>query len=178
MIKETIIVEGRDDIQAVKAAVDAHVIATGGTHFGAEKLAEIRFAYERTGIIVLTDPDYAGMRIRKKIATQIPGAKHAYLPRKSAQEKGRAGVEYASVETIRAALANLQTEEEERVSFDMRMLFALGLTGSEAASKRRTVVADHLGIGDCNARQFLHRLNRYGITKEALDKALEETDGK
>ena len=36
MIKEVIVVEGKDDITAVKAALDAEVIATGG------------FAYKKT----------------------------------------------------------------------------------------------------------------------------------
>ena len=33
MIKEVIVVEGKDDITAVKAAVECEVIATGGFRF-------------------------------------------------------------------------------------------------------------------------------------------------
>ena len=177
MIKETIIVEGRDDITAVKAAVDAHVIATGGTHFGDRKLEEIRQAAARTGIIVLTDPDYAGLKIRDRITRAVPDAKHAYLPRKRAEVGGRAGIEYASKEDIRHALKNLKTQGAPSDRFTTLDLMRLKLTGSKDAAARRSRVADSLHIGDCNARQFVHRLNRYGITEEQLLRAMEETDG-
>ena len=42
MIKEIIVVEGRDDIQAVKNAVDAEVIATGGYGFDKEFLNRLK----------------------------------------------------------------------------------------------------------------------------------------
>ena len=67
-IKETIVVEGRDDVTAVKAAVDAELIIVNG--FAVRKrttLEKIRVAQERTGVIVFTDPDFAGEKIRKTI---------------------------------------------------------------------------------------------------------------
>ena len=44
MIKETIVVEGKDDISNIKSAVDCELIATNGLAFGKdliEKLKEI-----------------------------------------------------------------------------------------------------------------------------------------
>ncbi|MCL4419991.1 DUF4093 domain-containing protein, partial [Patescibacteria group bacterium] len=35
-------------------------------------------------------------------------------------------------------------------------------------------VGRKLGIGDTNAKQFLHRLNRFGISREAFLQAVEE----
>ncbi len=67
-IKETIVVEGRDDITAVKAAVDAELIEVNG--FAVRKrstLEKIKNAQARTGVIILTDPDFAGEKIRKTI---------------------------------------------------------------------------------------------------------------
>ena len=69
-IKEIIVVEGRDDITAVKAAVDAEVIAVNGFSVG-KNIEKIKGAYERTGIIVLTDPDNAGNNIRNFIQKDI-----------------------------------------------------------------------------------------------------------
>lgn len=168
MIRETIIVEGKADIRAVKAALDCHVIATGGTHFGKQKLEEIRTAYARTGIIILTDPDYAGGSIREKLTRTFPDAKHAYLPRKAAQAAGRAGVEYASPETIRQALAAVRTTSGKRGNLSMADLVALGLTGTAAAGELRRAVGQVLSIGDCNAARFLERVNRYGITEDEI----------
>ena len=44
MIKEVIVVEGRDDITAVKQAVDAEVIAVGGFGINAKVIERIKDA--------------------------------------------------------------------------------------------------------------------------------------
>ena len=67
LIKEVIIVEGRDDIDAVQKAVNADIIATHGYGISAATLERIRHAYQTRGIIILTDPDHAGSRIRKRL---------------------------------------------------------------------------------------------------------------
>ena len=57
LIKEVIVVEGKDDIAAVKKAVNAEMIATGGFGINAKVIARIKEAQKRKGVIVLTDPD-------------------------------------------------------------------------------------------------------------------------
>ena len=68
MIKEVIVVEGKDDITAVKAAIDAEVIATNGFGYKKEFIETIKNICERKGIIILTDPDYAGEQIRRDLS--------------------------------------------------------------------------------------------------------------
>ena len=83
-IMETIVVEGRDDVSAVKRAVDAEVIEVNG--FAVKKiktLEKIKFAAEKTGVIILCDPDFAGEKIRNTIENYVPNVKHAYISRKS-----------------------------------------------------------------------------------------------
>ena len=63
-IKEIIVVEGRDDISAVKAAVDAEIIQVNG--FAVRKagtIEKIRVANKNRGIIILTDPDHEEKRL-------------------------------------------------------------------------------------------------------------------
>ena len=79
MIKEVIVVEGKDDVAAVKKAVDAEMIAVGGFGINAKIISRIKEAQKRKGVIVLTDPDFAGEKIRKIIAKRVPGIKHAYI---------------------------------------------------------------------------------------------------
>ena len=63
-IREIIVVEGRDDISAVKAAVDAEIIQVNGFAVRKkENIDRIRVAEKNRGIIILTDPDYAGNEI-------------------------------------------------------------------------------------------------------------------
>lgn len=174
MIKETIIVEGKDDIRAVKRAVDCHVIATGGTHFGQAKKREIQKAYETVGIIILTDPDFAGNRIRKRLEKEFPKALHAYLPRRYADTKGHAGVEYAAPEVIQQALATVAKGTRVQGTLTMVDLMHLGLAGGKGAFERRLYVAERLHLGNVAAKPLLKTLNHYGITREELERILDE----
>lgn len=174
MIKEVIVVEGRDDIAAVKRAVDAELIATSGFGITAKTIERIRNAAERCGVIILTDPDNAGERIRKTVSSRVPGCKHAFVPRELAMKDGDIGVENASPESIRDALSKVKTEvKENRNEFNIRDLVTNGLTGIPEASSRRDRVGSVLGIGYGNSKQFLNRLNKYGVTREEFLKAVE-----
>lgn len=174
MIREVIIVEGKDDITAVKHAVDAEVVATGGTHFGAKKIKEITALAKRSGIIVLTDPDHAGETIRSRISRAVPAAKHAFLPRGEAMKDDDIGVENATPESIRRALAKTRPmEAQESGIFTTVRLYRDGLMGPDSAV-RRDAVGTILGIGYANGKQYLARLNRMGVTEEEYEAALEK----
>ena len=64
MIKEVIVVEGRDDVQAVKRAVDAETIITNGFALSKNTIRLIKEANERCGVVIFTDPDYVGEQLR------------------------------------------------------------------------------------------------------------------
>ena len=70
-IKEAIIVEGRDDTAAINRAVEAMTIETHGFGMPDSIWPLIDKAYQEQGIIIFTDPDYAGEKIRRKIAQNI-----------------------------------------------------------------------------------------------------------
>lgn len=173
-IKEVIVVEGRDDIAAVKRAVDAELIFTSGFGLNERIFARIESAYKRCGIIILTDPDHAGERIRETLTKRFPLAKHCFLPREQAIRLDDVGVENASPESIREALKKVKTvcEVTEPV-FTKLDLIRHDLEGNPSAAERRNEMGKILGIGYGNAKQFLVRLNRYGITREEFEAALD-----
>ncbi|MDD7183712.1 ribonuclease M5 [Peptostreptococcus porci] len=175
MIKEVVVVEGRDDIDAVKRAVDCELIATGGFGFPKGVMERIKTASVKRGIIIFTDPDFAGEKIRKKIASEVPGCKHAFLPRESALKDGDIGVENASPESIKLALSKVRTEVvKKEKSFDNGDLMRNGLVGSQNSSVLRDEIGKILGIGYGNSKQFLSRLNNYGVTREEFENALKD----
>ena len=177
MIKEIIVVEGRDDVTAVKRALDAELITTGGFGFPKGVMERIKAAQKIRGVIIFTDPDFAGEKIRKKIAAEVPGCKHAFLPREEAKKDGDIGIENATPESIRAALERVRTEStENRNEFSQKDLLLNGLIGNDDASFRRDKMGQLLGIGYGNAKQFLSRLNNYGVTREEFEKALKEIE--
>jgi len=174
MIKEIIVVEGRDDIAAVKSAVDAEVIATGGFGYDKKFIENLKRISEKRGIIILTDPDYAGEKIRKDLSKHIKNCKHAFIKQDKALKKGNIGVENATKEAIKEAIFRARPEIlEKKEEFTKEDLVELGLVGGENSKKRRELLGEALGIGYCNAKQFLNRLNNFGITREEFIKALE-----
>ena len=176
-IKEIIVVEGRDDITAVKAAVDAEIIQVNG--FAVRKagtIEKIRVANKNRGIIILSEPDHAGEEIRKYIHKFFPEAKDAYIRRIEGTKDGDVGVENANPEAIINALEKARCSVVDNIieNFDMAYLMDCGLVGNNEASIRREKVGGKLGIGYSNGKQFLSRLNRYGINKDEFEKALNE----
>ena len=138
MIKEVIVVEGKSDITAVQKAVDADCLATGGYSMLGHSMSSIAAAYAKRGIIIFTDPDSAGERIRKYLTARFPNAKHAYIIKRQAQSIDDIGVECASVEVIRVALEQTHyCHMESRSEFSMQDIFEQGLTGNaDSAAKR------------------------------------------
>ncbi|XOK61389.1 ribonuclease M5 [Paenibacillus elgii] len=177
MIKEIIVVEGKDDTVAIKRAVEAETIETGGSAINKDVLKRIRLAQERRGVIVFTDPDHAGERIRKIIAKEIPGCKHAFLTQEAATSRGDIGVENASVEAIREALANVRTDGKRGESaIAWEDLIEAGLIVHPEAASRRLEMGKWLGIGYCNGKQFYNRCRMFQISREEFEAARRHLD--
>ena len=176
VIGEVIIVEGKSDVAAIRRAVEADCLITGGFSLSPELLGQIEAAYRRRGIIIMTDPDSAGERIRTFLRNRFPEARHAFIPRSEAiGADGRIGVEKAVAEQIRAALAKVrQAEISVGTEFTVADMVEAGLTGGATAAEKRAFVGAELGLGWANAKTFLHRLNTYGVSRAEFDAALEK----
>lgn len=175
MIKEIIVVEGRDDTAAIKRAVDAETIETHGLGITEETLMRIEDANKKRGVIVFTDPDYPGEKIRNMISERVKNCKHAFLPKDKALKDGDVGIENANPEDIIEALkmARVQTIDI-REEFTKSDLLEYGLIGLPDSNKKRDLIGRILGIGHCNSKQFLKRLNNYEVTRQEFEKAISE----
>ncbi|MEC5426011.1 ribonuclease M5 [Virgibacillus sp. C22-A2] len=178
-IKEIIIVEGKDDTAKIRQAVDADTIETNGSAINREIIKQIQHAKDKRGVIIFTDPDYPGERIRHIIDQAVPGCKHAFLT----QDKARAkrphnkslGIEHATPEAIQEALSVVyeltDIHESDIVKAD---LVNYGLIGGSKASKRRDRLGELLQIGHTNGKQLLKRLTMFQITKVQFDEAFKQ----
>ena len=177
MIQEVLVVEGKMDVAAINKAVEADCIITGGFTLNNHTLNDIAAAYNRRGIIILTDPDSAGERIRKFLTQRFPNAKHAFVPRIDATANNDIGIEQASPQAIRTALKKVRTLTFEPMQiFTNADLIKNNLNGSADASERRMKLGAILGIGFANAKNFLKRLNHYGVTREEFETALSHLE--
>lgn len=179
MIKEVIVVEGNDDIRAVKSAVECEIIQTHGFGYGKKFIETLKNIDKRCGIIIFTDPDYMGNKIRQDLAKHIPNAKHAFLPQNKAKKKNNIGVENATSEDIRFAIENAKpSHKSARKEFTNADLLKNGLSSKPGSDERRAKLGAILGIGHGNSKQFLNRLNSFEITRAEFEDALRKLDGK
>ena len=175
-IKEIIVVEGRDDITAIKRVVDAHIIALNG--FSAlskktiNKMVELS---QNNDLILFTDPDFAGKKIRDTLKRYIPNIKHAFISQKDATRNDNIGVENANDEAILDALKNVITAHQNVENrFNISDLIDNGFISGSNAKERRIMLGDILKIGYYNAKQLLKALNSFNISKEQFEEAVEE----
>lgn len=172
MIKEVIVVEGKNDAAAVKKAVAADIIITSGFGLTKQTLELIRKAQQNQGVIILTDPDFMGEKIRKIISDKVKGVKHAFIPAEDAEFENDIGVENALPEAILKALSRAKAESaEKRIEFTSMDMAEFGLAGLPESATRRKKLGAELGIGYANAKQFVNRLNIYGISREEFEAA-------
>lgn len=198
-IKEAIVVEGTYDKIKLSSAVDALIIQTNGFRVfrDRERLALIRSAAEKSGIIVLTDSDRAGFIIRNYVKQGIDGAKikHAYIPdifgkekRKSAPSKeGKLGVEGIDIKTITDALINagatvIGSEAKCGNGAEKRLISKLdlyrdGFSGGADSGARRRELQRALGFPErMSANMLVEAVNSicgYDAYAEAVKKLNE-----
>lgn len=164
-IQEAVVVEGRYDKNTLSQIVDTLILETNG--FGIfhdpERMALLRRAAERRGLIVLTDSDGAGFVIRNRIKGAVPKelVKHAYIPDVYGKEKrkrkpgkeGKLGVEGMPPQVIEQVLRRAgatflgegaQGENEQPVT--KADLFTAGLTGGEGSAQRRLELLKRLQL--------------------------------
>lgn len=174
-IREIIVVEGKDDTTAIKRAIDADTIETNGSAVNQATIEKVRRAQETRGVIIFTDPDFPGEKIRKTIAENVHGCKHAFLPKEAALAKGGkgVGVEHAKPEAIRDALKDAQIMRE-RISEEISQedLITAGLVGGEGSKERRILLGKLLKIGYTNGKQLHKRLMMFQISKQEFAEAL------
>lgn len=175
-IKEIIVVEGKSDTQAIQHAVEADTIETNGSAVSQATLEMIKHAQKVKGVIVFTDPDVPGERIRKIVSQHVPGCKHAFITRQEAfgGKSQSLGIEHASPEVIRHALKAVYTESHESPeTITLEKLWAYGLIAGEKAKLKRQQLGEYLKIGYTNGKQLHKRLKMFQITEDQFEAAFK-----
>lgn len=181
-VQEVIVVEGIHDKQAVDRAVQADCLISGGSSCGEAFLRQVERAAAERGVIILTDPDTPGARIRRIVSERVPNCKHAFLPKKEAIRDGDLGIENANPESIRLALlgarAQVLTSQEQSPLIQWEDVIELGLVGLPDSSRKREQLGDLLGIGYGNAKTFWKRLHSLRITPQEFAEAYEKMENR
>ena len=176
-LDKVIVVEGRDDTANLKRFYDLDTYETGGSSIDEVDLERLKALQAKRGLIVFTDPDYQGERIRKIIMQAIPEAQHAFLNRDEARPKakGSLGVEHANFASLEKALSGLMGDGEAFTSQIKQVdLINFGLILRPDSRQRREFLGQKLRIGYANGKQLLKRLNMFKISLEDIEKTMND----
>ena len=156
-----VVVEGKDDTIRLKQFFPGiETIETNGSAVSEVVLSELKKLSKSREIIIFTDPDFNGERIRRIVTEAVPSAKQAFITRKEGEPEKRGnslGVEHASKEALERALSDLHEVEERQSDLTER-------------------VGAILSVGYGNAKTFYKRLNTFGISLDELTHAVEEAN--
>ena len=193
-IKQAVIVEGKYDKIRLESLIDATIIQTDGFAIfkDKEKQRLIRRLAEKNGILILTDSDSAGFKIRSFLGGSLPREKvmHAYIPdvlgkekRKDAPSKeGKIGVEGMRTQALVQALtkAGIFYEESDEPGKKVEMidLFEDGLSGGENSQEKKAALLKYLDLPErLSTSSFLQLINTfmtYDEYKSAVDACRKE----
>ena len=163
-VKEAIIVEGVYDKIKLDSIVDATIVVTDGFLIFKDKAKQslIKQLAEKQGIIIFTDSDSAGFKIRNYIKNFVKSnnVKHAYIPdiqgkekrKPKASKEGFLGVEGINSSIILKALddanATLPDEKDGAVYKKVTKsdLFSDGFSGTKDSSENRKKLTAYLKL--------------------------------
>lgn len=187
-IKEAVIVEGNYDKIKLSGFLDGIIITTHGfaVYTNDNFVKTIQEFAKKTGIVIFTDSDSAGMRIRNFIKQKVTDGtvKHAYIPdikgkerrKREASKEGLLGVEGMTEEVILKALRDAGCEIDSEVSDEKTSgitktdLYMLGLSGGNGASELRRKLSAEINIpARISANMLLDVLNRLYTYDELVE---------
>lgn len=172
-IREVIVVEGKNDTNTLKSYFQCDTIETHGSAIGEDVIALIKKAKATRGVIIFTDPDAPGEKIRCTINQQVNGCKNAFIPKEVAKTEKKVGIEHASKEEIEKALSGCMTYDKDvNQVITLQDLVDLKLTGFPESQTLRSQAGKKLQIGHCNAKTFCARCNMLKITREELERVV------
>ncbi len=160
-IRQVLVVEGKYDAAALAGVVDGLILTTDG--FGIYKDKETQALLKELGrargVILLTDPDAAGFRIRNYVANLV-GQEHvrqAYVPAVPGKEsrkeqpgrEGLLGVEGLPAATLRKAVLDAGAEPAAPRAgrpITYADLYAWGLSGTAGSQQARFALLRRLSL--------------------------------
>lgn len=188
-INQAVIVEGKYDKIRLSSIIDGIIIVTNGFRIfkDKEKLELIRYYALTTGIVILTDSDSAGRKIRGYIkgAVKDGNIRNVYIPDILGKEKrkekpsaeGKLGVEGMNAEILLEAFEKAgitASESSGKGDISKLTLFEYGLSGSENSSFLRERLQKSLGLPSMMSASSLVEVLNTMMTADELGQRITE----
>lgn len=178
-VKEAIIVEGTYDKIKLSSFIEGIILTTHGfaVYSNDEFVATFSELAKRLGIVILTDSDHAGQRIRNFIKDKVKEGTvlHAYIPdiegkerrKRTVSAEGLLGVEGMTEDIIIKALRDAgctvddEIQEDKDSKITKAQLYSLGITGGKNSRDIRQKLSKEINVpASLSTNMLLDVLNR------------------
>ena len=173
-IKEVIVVEGKTDKQFLQSFLDADILTCNGSAIDGFDIDLLKELAKTRGVIILTDPDYPGLKIRNYLEENVKGVKHAFVRKEVSIKHHKVGVAESTKEEVMLALENaISFDENISGTLTMTDLLNLHLIGQDSKNNKEKI-ENHFHIGHCNSKTLLKRLNMLNVDIASLKEVLDD----
>ena len=169
-----LVIEGKTDESLIKSFLDVHVLKCNGFDIKTEDIKFLNKASETYKIIVMTDPDKAGEKIRETINKNVRNTFNVYADINMCDRNGKHGVAESTKEHILDLLKEHITLESPKLgNITSSDLARIGLNGESNSKEKRDYICAKFSLGVCNVKLMKERLNLLNITIEEIREALD-----
>lgn len=164
-IDGVLIVEGKDDVSYLSSFINALFFTTQGYDLSEEKIKFLAKASKVNKLIIFTDPDEAGDKIRNTLKTNINGLFEAKCQKIARKGKKKSGVAEMDRSAVVDALKDLTTiTATPRYNYGLSSLVSL----SEDPSKISEMIINKYGLIHGNNKSLENQLNILKIKPQEL----------
>ena len=157
-----LVVEGKEDASYLSNYIDSEIVTTNGFDIPKEVISYLK----DKKVIVLTDPDEAGLKIRQKLNELLPTVINVEVDIKKCIRNTKNGVAECDINEVLTKLKPYYIDKNDSQSdITINDLYNLGLMNNKDL---RDEVSRRLNLGKCNAKTLYKRLLNNNIKLEQL----------
>lgn len=161
-LKGILVVEGKEDASYLSNYIASEIVVVNGF-----EIPESTISYlENKTVILLLDPDEAGLKIRNKLKKLLPSAIDVDIDINKCNKGIKNGVAECEIDEVLSKL-HKYVDREIKSSSDIKQsdLYELGIIGNKELRKR---VCEKFNLGNCNGKTMYKRLLNNNISLEQL----------
>ena len=157
-----LVVEGKEDSSYLSNYISSEIVITNGFEIPKEKISYLK----DKKVIVLTDPDEAGKKIRQKLNELLPNSINVEVDIKRCVRNTKNGVAECDINEVLTMLKPYIVEQiDTKSDITISDLYGLGLMNNKDL---REQVCAKLKLGKCNAKTMYKRLLNNNIKLEQI----------
>jgi ribonuclease M5 len=171
-VDAVIVVEGKSDVLFLETFLEPiDFIITNGSEISKNTINTIKEYSKKYKIIVLTDPDFPGKKIRDIINNNIENCYNAFVSKDVSIKKNKVGVAESTKDEVLKSLQNLHIFSKTTTSTDISLKNLIDWGYLEINQKGfRKYISSKYNFDEVNTKRFIKRINLLNIPiKEELE---------